>query len=66
MHVVAFYLALDTAELWGLVLVKWNIKQFDDPRTYVRLSSVMETMDGFLDCREVMQVHLVALFEITK
>lgn len=33
-HVGAFYLALDTTEkLWDLLLVKGNIKQFDDPRT---------------------------------
>ncbi|WP_429552474.1 hypothetical protein [Paraburkholderia sp. MM5477-R1] len=46
-HIGAFYLALDTTEpAWDLLLVKGNIKQFDDPRTYVRFSSVMEIMDG--------------------
>lgn len=66
-HIGAFYLALDTTEpAWDLLLVKGNIKQFDDPRTYVRFSSVMEIMDGFLGCREAMQAHLVALFEAAK
>jgi hypothetical protein len=66
-HVGAFYLAFDTTESsWDLLLVKGNIKQFDDPRTYVRFSNVMEIMDGFLGCREAMQAHLVALFEAAK
>ncbi len=66
-HVGAFYLALDTTETyWDLLLVKGNIKQFDDPRAYVRFSSVMEIVDGFLGCREAMQAHLVALFETAK
>ncbi|HKR38407.1 MAG TPA: hypothetical protein VJU59_01810 [Paraburkholderia sp.] len=66
-HVGAFYLALDTSEpFWDLLLVKGNTKQFDDPMTYVRLSSVMGIMDGFLGCREAMQAHLVALFEAAK
>jgi hypothetical protein len=66
-HVGAFYLALDTTEpSWDLLLVKGNIKQFDDPRSYVRFSSVMEIIEGFLVCREAMQVHLVDLFEAAK
>ena len=66
-HVGPFYLALDTTEpAWDLLLVKANIKQFDDPRTYVRFSSVMEIMDGFLECREAMQAHLVTMFEAAK
>ena len=66
-HVGAFYLAPDTTEpSWDLLLVKGNIKQFGDPRTYVRFSSVVEIMDGFLGCREAMQAHLVALFEAAK
>ncbi|MBC8742188.1 hypothetical protein F6X40_37345 [Paraburkholderia sp. UCT31] len=66
-HIGAFYLGLDTTEpSWGPLLVKGNIKQFDDPRTYVRFSSVMEFMDGFPGCPESMQAHLVALFEAAK
>ncbi|AXF07221.1 hypothetical protein CUJ91_04290 [Paraburkholderia graminis] len=66
-HVGAFYIALDTTESsWDLLLVKGNLRQFDDPRTYVRFSSVMEIMDSFLECREAMQAHLVALLEATK
>lgn len=66
-HVGAFYLALDTTERsWDLLLVKGNIKQFGDPRSYVRFSSVMEIMGGFLGCREAMQEHLIALFEAAK
>jgi len=47
-------------------LVKGNIKQFDDPRTYGRFSSAMEIMDDFSGCKEAMRVHLVALFETVK
>ncbi|RKR37657.1 hypothetical protein [Paraburkholderia sp. BL17N1] len=66
-HVGAFYLALDTTDPhWDLLLVKRNIKQFDDPDTYVRFFSVTEIVEGFLDCRAAMQVHLVALFEAAK
>ncbi|SMG52667.1 hypothetical protein SAMN06265784_10615 [Paraburkholderia susongensis] len=66
-HVGAFYLALDTTEpSWNLSLVKGNTKQFNDPHTYASFSSVMEIMNGFLECRKAMQEHLVALFEAAR
>ncbi|UVE65225.1 hypothetical protein L2Y90_15520 [Burkholderia pyrrocinia] len=66
-HVGAFYLALDTTEpSWDLLLVKGNTKQFNDPHAYVRVSSVMEIIGGFQECRAAMQAHLVALFEAAR
>ncbi|CAJ7431063.1 Uncharacterised protein [Burkholderia pseudomallei] len=66
-HVGAFYLALDTSEAsWDLLLVKGNTKQFDDPSTYVRVSSVMDIINGFVECRDAMQAHLIALLETAK
>lgn len=66
-HDGSFYLALDTTESsWDLLLVKKNVKQFDDPSTYVRFSRVVEIVECFLDCRGAMQAHLVALFNAAK
>lgn len=66
-HDGAFYLSLDTTEQqWDLLLVKGNIKAFDDPDTYVRFSTVLQIIDGFLHCRDAMQVHLISLFDTAK
>lgn len=66
-HVGAFYLALDTSEAdLDLLLVNGNTKHFDDPSTYVRVSSVMDIINGFVECGDAMQTHLVALFETAK
>lgn len=61
-HEGAFYLAIDTTERqWDLLMVKKNVKKFDDPKTYVRFSSVEEIMTGFMACRAELQAHLVTL-----
>lgn len=63
-HDSAFYLALDTTESsWDLLLLKENVKVFDDPNTYVRISRVVEIVHVFLNCQEAMQTHLIKLFE---
>jgi hypothetical protein len=66
-HDGAFYLSLDTTEeQWDVLLVKGNIKAFDDPETYVRFSSVLQIIDGFMQCRDAMQAHLISLFDTAR
>ncbi|WP_133650847.1 hypothetical protein [Paraburkholderia flava] len=63
-HQGAFYLAFDTSSTqWDLLMVKQDIKVFDDPETYVRFSDVEKIMTGFSACRIAMQTHLVALLD---
>ncbi|KVR89932.1 hypothetical protein [Burkholderia vietnamiensis] len=63
-HQGAFYLAFDTsATQWDLLMVKQDIKVFDDPKTYVRFSDVEKIMAGFSACRMVMQTHLISLLD---
>lgn len=63
-HDGAFYPALDTTESsWDVLLVKENVKQFDDPTTFVRTQRVMELVTHVMDCQGPMQAHLIKLFE---
>jgi hypothetical protein len=67
-HDGAFYLAFDTTQKdsWDLLMVKGDVRQFNDPSTFVRVSRVTEIVNRFLDCGQSMQKHLVSLLDVAK
>lgn len=64
-HKGAPYAAIDTTrtpEDYDLLILKQNVKCFDDPETFLRLSEIGRIVDGFNRSRQVLQQHLRHLF----
>ena len=65
MHEGAPYAAIDTSKApndYDLLIMKQNLKSFDDPYEFVRLSEIDHIVKGFSRSRPVMQEHLRGLF----
>ena len=65
MHEGAPYAAIDTSKApndYDLLIMKKNLKSFDDPNEFVRLSEIAHIVQGFSRSRPVMQGHLRGLF----
>jgi hypothetical protein len=56
------YVAIDiTKDPWELLIVKSNVKRFDDPNSFFPLEEVNQIVQGFLRDRGVFQEYLVSL-----
>lgn len=64
-HEGAPYAAIDTSRApddYDLLILKQNVKSFDDPKTFLRLSEIGGIVNGFNRSRQVLQQHLRGLF----
>lgn len=61
-HDGAFYLAFDVTDgRRDLLMVKSNVKAFDDPTSYVTFACVDRIRQSFNACLEELQTHLIGL-----
>ncbi len=62
MHEGAPYIAIDLSDepiSYDLLIMKENIKVFDNADKFVRLSELNEIVEGFLRSRDIVQRHLI-------
>ncbi len=65
MHEGTPYVAIDTSNAptnYDLLIMKQNLKSFDDPNKFMRLSDMNHIVEGFRQSRRVTQEHLRRLF----
>lgn len=65
MHEGAPYIAVDvsgTPAGYDLLIMKENLKAFDDQSKFIRLSQINESVQGFRRSRSILQRYLVDLF----
>jgi hypothetical protein len=66
MHEAAPYFAIDISNGDGkfdLLIMEENIKLFDDPLKYIKLSEINSIVKGFSFSKQLIQEHLVKLFK---
>ena len=66
MHEGAPYFAIDVTkdkDKFDLLIMKENIKNFDDQSKYIKLSEINSILAGFLYSKKLIQQHLVDLYK---
>ena len=66
MHEGAPYFAVDISKDQGkfdLLIMKENIKNFDDQSKFIKLSEINSIVEGFLYSRQLIQQHLIDLYK---
>ena len=64
-HEGAPYIAIDISKGVGkydLIIMKKNLKSFDDPKDYIMLSEINQIVHGFALAKSVIQKSLITLF----
>jgi len=65
MHEGAPYVAVDISNApqdYDLLIMKENLKVFDDTRKFVKLSEIKQMVQGFRRSRPILQIYLRSLF----
>lgn len=66
-HEGAAYLAIDISKPvrtnWELLILKYNIREFSDKKSFFPYSDLIEISNNFNISRDLLQKHLVSLFE---
>lgn len=66
MHEAAPYFAVDVTKGQGkfdLLIMKENIKNFDDQSKFIKLSEINSIVQGFLCSKQLIQQHLIDLYK---
>ncbi len=61
-HKIAPYIAIDISnglQFADLIIMKENLKLFDDQKKFIRLSDLDRIVHGFLNARVILQSHLI-------
>ena len=57
------YLAIDASgNQWDLLVMKENVRRFNDPETYFHFAELRDIVNGFVQAKAGLQAHLISFF----